>query len=102
MCVKIAKVLTDFAFTHWLCIYSTPVLVVEVSRPFPYESQKAMPWDYNCNYTYQIAATDFSGVGGITRSGRCYASDMTEKVAPEKLLMPTREEQPSKEKEQPS
>ena len=29
-----------------------PVLVVEVLRPFPYESQKAIPWDYNCNYTH--------------------------------------------------
>ena len=31
---------------------SAPVLVVEVPRPFLYESQKAIPWDYNCNYTY--------------------------------------------------
>ena len=29
-----------------------PVLVVEVPRPFPYESQKTVPWDYNCNYTH--------------------------------------------------
>ena len=61
-----------------------------------------MPWDYNCNYTHQTATTDLIGVGGITRSGRCYALDMTEKVAPEKLRMPASEEQPSKEKEQPS
>ena len=81
---------------------STPVLMVEVLGPFPYKSQKAMPWDYNYNYTHQTAATDLTGVRGITRSGRCYAPDMTEKVIPEKLLMPTSEEQPSKEKEQPS
>ena len=31
---------------------SIPVLVVEVSRPFPYESQKAILWDYNCNYIH--------------------------------------------------
>ena len=31
---------------------SIPVLMVEVPRPFPYESQKAIPWDYNCNYTH--------------------------------------------------
>ena len=30
---------------------STPILVVEVLRPFPYKSQKIVPWDYNCNYT---------------------------------------------------
>ena len=31
---------------------STLVLVVEVPRPFLYESQKAIPWEYNCNYTH--------------------------------------------------
>ena len=81
---------------------STPILVVEVPKPFPYESQKAVPWDYNCNYTHQTATIDLTSVGGITRSGHCYAPDMIEKVAPEKLLMPVSEEQPSKEKEQPS
>ena len=52
---------------------SIPVLVVEIPRPFPYESQKAIPWYYNCNYTHQTAVNDLTGVGGITRSGRCYA-----------------------------
>ena len=79
-----------------------PVLVVEVPRPFPYESQKVIPWDYNCNYTHQIAVNDLIGVGGLTRSGRCYAPDMVEKVALEKLSVPVNEEQPSKEKERPS
>ena len=67
---------------------STPVLVVEVPRPFPYKSQKVVPWDYNCNYTDQTTTTDLICVGGITRSRRCYAPDMIEKVTPEKLLMP--------------
>ena len=31
---------------------STPILVLEVPKPFPYESQKAIPWDYHCNYTH--------------------------------------------------
>ena len=61
-----------------------------------------MSWDYNCNYTHQTTVTDLTGVGGITQSRCCYAPDMVEKVAPEKFLMPTSEEQPSKEKEQPS
>ena len=61
----------------------TPILMVEVPRPFLYESQKEVPWDYNCNYTHQTATTDLTSVEGITRSERCYASDMTEKVAPE-------------------
>ena len=65
----------------------TPMLVVEVLRPFPYKSQKAVSWVYSCNYTHQIAATDLTGVRGITRSERCYASDIVEKVAPEKILI---------------
>ena len=77
---------------------STLVLVVEVPRPFSYESQKAVPWDYNCNYTHQTTTTDLTRVEGITRIGRCYAPDMIEKVTLEKLLIPASEEQPSKEK----
>ena len=77
---------------------STPVLMVEVPRPFPYESQKAVPWDYHCNCIHQTAATDLIGVGGITRSGYCYAPVMEEKVIPKKLSMPVNEEHPSKEK----
>ena len=81
---------------------SIPVLVVEVPKPFPCKSQKVIPWDYNCNYTHQITVNDLTGVRGITRSGRCYALDMIEKIVSEKLLIPTNKEQPSKEKEQSS
>ena len=63
---------------------STPVLVVEVPRPFPYESQKAISWDYHYNYTHQTAAIDLTSVRCITRSGHYYAPDITEKVAPKK------------------
>ena len=58
---------------------STPVLMVEVPKPFPYESQKVVPWDYNCNYTHQTAATDLTSVRGITRNGRCYTPNMIKK-----------------------
>ena len=61
-----------------------------------------MSWDYICNYTHQTTITDLTGIGGITQSERCYAPNMAEKVALEKLLMPASEEQPSKEKERPS
>ena len=57
------------------------VLVIEIPRPFPYESKKVIPWDYNCNYTYQTAMNDLTGVGGITRSRRCYALCLAETVA---------------------
>ena len=70
----------------------TPVFVVEVPRPFLYESEKAIPWDYHCNYTYRTVAIDLTGVRGITRSRCCYTSDMAEKVAPEKLLVLVNEE----------
>ena len=76
-----------------------PILLVEVPKPFLYESQKVVPWDYNCNYTYQIVVNDLIGVGGLTRSGRCYASGLAEMVIPKKLLGPTNEKQPLKEKE---
>ena len=78
---------------------STSVLIVEVHKPFPYGSQKVIPWDYNYNYTYQTAVNDLTTVGGITRSERYYAPDMAEKVTSKKLLSPTSEELPSKEKE---
>ena len=78
---------------------SALVLVVEVPRLFPYESQKIVPWDYSYNYTHHTATTNLTGVGGITQSGRCYAPDMAEKVIPKKLLVPINEEQPSKEKD---
>ena len=31
---------------------SVSILLIEVPKPFQYESQKAVPWDYNCNYTH--------------------------------------------------
>ena len=75
------------------------MLVVEVPKPFPYKSQKAIPWDYNCNYTYQTVVNNLTSIGAITQSERCYAPDMAENVTLEKLLLPTNEEQPSREKE---
>ena len=72
-----------------------PVLMIEVSEPFPYKSQKAIPWD-NCNCTHQTAVNDFTGVGGLTRSGRCYAPGLAKKVILENRPVPTNEEQPSK------
>ena len=59
-----------------------------------------MPWDYNCNYTHQTAVNDLTGVGGITRSGLCYAPNLAELVAPEQLSVPINEEKrrPSREK----
>ena len=82
--------------------HDNEVAIVEVPRPFPYKSQKEIPWDYNCNYTHQTAATDLTNVRDITRSRRCYAPDMTEKVVLERLLTSASGEQSSKEKERPA
>ena len=62
-----------------------PVLVIEVPKSFPYTSNKAVPWDYRCNYTNETTATDLTGVRGITRSGCVYMPTITDKIAPEKL-----------------
>ena len=59
-----------------------------------------MPWDYNCNYTHQTAVNDLTGVGGLTRSGLCYALGLAKEVIPKNCPVPTNEEQPFKEKEQ--
>ena len=69
-----------------------PILVVEVPRHFPYESQKAVPWDYNCNYTHQTDVNDLIGVGGLTWSGRCYAPSLAEEVIPKSCPVPINEE----------
>ena len=69
-----------------------PVLLVEVPKFFPYESQKAVPWDYNCNYTHQTAINDLTGVGVLTRSERCYTPGLAEEIIPKNCLVPTNEE----------
>ena len=75
------------------------ILLIEVPKPFPYASQKAVPWDYNCNYTHQTAVNDLTSVGGLTQSGCCYAPGLAKEVILKNCPVPTNEEQPSKEKE---
>ena len=68
------------------------VLLVEVPKPFPYESQKAVHWDYNCNYTHQTTVNDLTGVGGLTWSGHCYTPGLAKEVIPKSCPVPTNEE----------
>ena len=77
----------------------TLVLLVEIPKPFPYASQKVVPWDYNCNYTHQTDINDLTDVGGLTWSGRCYALGLAEEVIPKSFPVPINEEQPFKENE---
>ena len=63
----------------------TPKLVVKVLAPFRYTSDKAVPWNYSSQAVIQEPravvkqnpeklVNDIVGTGGMTRSGRCYAS----------------------------
>ena len=67
---------------------SMPKLKVEVPSSFSYKSNKVVPWKYNCNYINETTATDLTGVGGITWSGRCYSPIMTEEVVQKKVTKP--------------
>ncbi|XP_017984344.1 PREDICTED: uncharacterized protein LOC18586957 [Theobroma cacao] len=55
-------------------------------QPVPYKSDKAVPWNYECNILSttssapQASFEDLTGVGGITRSGRCYSLEIGERV----------------------
>ena len=75
-----------------------PVLVIEVPKPFPYTSNKTVPWDYRYNYANEMAATDLTGVRGITRSGRVYMPTIMDKVTLEKPSTLVEKEQASQEK----
>ncbi|EOY05656.1 Gag-pro-like protein [Theobroma cacao] len=61
-------------------------ITIEVPSPFPYKSDKAVPWNYECNIlgtassSPQASLEDLTSVGGITRSGRCYSPEIAERV----------------------
>ncbi|XP_017973959.1 PREDICTED: uncharacterized protein LOC108661439 [Theobroma cacao] len=61
-------------------------ITIEVLSPFPYKSDKAVPWNYECNIlgtassAPQASFEDLTGMGGITRSGQCYSPEIAERV----------------------
>ncbi|XP_017976417.1 PREDICTED: uncharacterized protein LOC108661933 [Theobroma cacao] len=69
-------------------------MIIEVPKPFPYKDNKAVPWNYNCSVQVSKAekwiaesqddAVNITGVGGITRSGRCYSPKAFENLKNEK------------------
>ena len=59
-----------------------PKQTVEVPSPFPYMDNKMVPWNYNCNYVREATVEKISGIGGMTRSGRCYALAIGETAPP--------------------
>ena len=53
-----------------------------------------VPCNYNCNYVNESAAIDISRIGGITRSGRCYAPITIEKTPPKLMEEIPKEKEP--------
>uniref|UniRef100_A0A2N9EJT0 G-patch domain-containing protein n=1 Tax=Fagus sylvatica TaxID=28930 RepID=A0A2N9EJT0_FAGSY len=66
-----------------------PSVVIQVPQPFPYQDSKRIPWNYGMKVistregkpkTEEEAVGNLtSGLGGITRSGRCYTPEELEK-----------------------
>ncbi|XP_022751308.1 uncharacterized protein LOC111300005, partial [Durio zibethinus] len=63
---------------------SRPVVTIKVSGPFPYQNDKAVPWKYDYDVVVNPDTANITGVGGITRSGRCYTPEALEKARKEK------------------
>uniref|UniRef100_A0A2N9G9M9 Uncharacterized protein n=1 Tax=Fagus sylvatica TaxID=28930 RepID=A0A2N9G9M9_FAGSY len=59
-----------------------PSVVIQVPQPFPYQDSKKIPWNYGMKVIStresqpktkeEVVGNLTSGLGGITRSGRCY------------------------------
>ncbi|XP_057965409.1 uncharacterized protein LOC131155971 [Malania oleifera] len=50
-------------------------LVISTPRPFPYKSNQAVPWKYECEAYVEGSTSNIAGLKGITRSGRVYMPD---------------------------
>jgi hypothetical protein len=66
-----------------------PSVVIQVPQPFPYHDNKRVPWNYGMKVIStwegkpkmeeEVVGNLTSGLGGITRSGRCYTPEELEK-----------------------
>lgn len=59
-----------------------PALTVQTPAPFPYRSDSAVPWRYDVEVVAPSSTqtiSNIAGVGGMTRSGRCYTPEELEK-----------------------
>jgi hypothetical protein len=64
-------------------------IVIQVPQPFPYQDNKRVPWNYGMKVIStwegkpkteeEVVGNLTSGLGGITRSGRCYTPEKLEK-----------------------
>jgi hypothetical protein len=66
-----------------------PSVVIQVPQPFPYQDSKRIPWNYGIKVIStregkpkteeEVVGNLTSGLGAITRSGRCYTPEELEK-----------------------
>ncbi|XP_052735483.1 uncharacterized protein LOC128197475 [Vigna angularis] len=61
-----------------------PSVVIRAPSPFPYKSEKVVPWRYGAHALDEGKGTDpaienISGIGGMTRSGRIFTPSMVTK-----------------------
>jgi len=91
-----AVALPAWALSHpWISVTRELVVpvevhpvVIQVPSPFPYKSDKAVPWKYGINVlkqepkgdqktkvsdTGKVTVDNITGIGGMTRSGRLFA-----------------------------
>ncbi|CAK8535369.1 unnamed protein product [Lathyrus sativus] len=66
-------------------------LVICFPTPFPFDSTKAVPWNYGATgyvgdnpLVLEHNVTNIAGIGGVTRSGRVFAPEQTQRKVPEK------------------
>ncbi|KAL2347435.1 hypothetical protein Fmac_001435 [Flemingia macrophylla] len=72
-------------------------LSILAPRPFPYASNKVVPWRYETHTSLDEDISNISRIGGMTRSGRVYSpKDLQDKTPKGK------EQEKTKEKEEES
>ncbi|MCI32158.1 gag-protease polyprotein, partial [Trifolium medium] len=67
-------------------------IVFHVPAPFPFESTKRIPWNYQSTAyvgdqpltSVEPNVTNIAGIGGMTRSGRVFAPEQPNKNAPKR------------------
>ncbi|KAL2327537.1 hypothetical protein Fmac_020964 [Flemingia macrophylla] len=75
----------------------TPLRIL-TPRPFPYESDKTVPWKYDVQTSTNEDISNIARIGGMKRNGRIYTpKDMQDKAPKEKEKIEEKEEE-SKEK----
>ncbi|XP_052726214.1 uncharacterized protein LOC108332575 [Vigna angularis] len=67
--------------THVPVAEEKPSVVIRAPSPFPYRSEKVVPWMYGAHVLDEgkgadSAVENITGIGGMTRSGRIFASPM--------------------------